>query len=272
MIQNGINMFLIMSIFWASWFLIIYTYVIFPIILSVLSFYLKKDNYSAPLATSDRPEFLPKVAMVVAAYNEEKVISEKLNNSWAIDYPHDRFILVVGSDGSDDKTNNILSTCEDKRLFFYNFNQRRGKISIINDIMSDLNRNSDVEIIVMSDANTIFDKNSIRNLVRHFENPKIGCVSGELILSQDGGVSGEGLYWKYECWIKNNESKLGFLIGCNGGIFAIRKEVYEPLPSSVIVEDFVMTMRLLEKGWQVKFDPEARGSEPPCPTSKAEMI
>ena len=210
--------------------------------------------------------------MVVAAYNEAEVISEKLSNTWAIDYPSDRFSLIVGSDGSEDNTAFLLENCKDKRLFSFSFKERRGKISVLNDLVSKIGTDVNADIIIMSDANTMFDSNAVKNLVRHFKDPKVGCVSGELVLAQEGGVSGEGLYWKYECWIKQNESKLGFLIGCNGGIFAMRRETYEPLPPSIIVEDFVMTMRVLERGWRVQFEPEARGYEPPCPTSKAEMI
>ena len=131
---------------------------------------------------------------------------------------------------------------------------------------------TNADIVVMSDANTMFAPDAIRRLVRHFEEPSVGCVSGELLLEQNGGVSGEGLYWKYENWIKRNESRLGFLIGCNGGIYALRPELYDPLPSSTIVDDFVISMRVLEKGYQVVLDPTARAVEPPCPSAKAEMI
>jgi cellulose synthase/poly-beta-1,6-N-acetylglucosamine synthase-like glycosyltransferase len=97
-------------------------------------------------------------------------------------------------------------------------------------------------------------------------------VSGELTLAQDGGVSGEGLYWRYEGWIKRNEDRLGFLIGCNGGIYAIRAGLFESLPTSTIVEDFVLTVRIMMRGFRVRFEPEARATEPACPTARAEMI
>jgi cellulose synthase/poly-beta-1,6-N-acetylglucosamine synthase-like glycosyltransferase len=124
----------------------------------------------------------------------------------------------------------------------------------------------------MSDANTAFAPDAIRKLVRHFQDPGVGCVSGELGLEQDGGVSGEGLYWKYEGWIKKNESDLGFLIGCNGGIFALRKPLYQPLPPSTIVEDFVLSMQVLEKGYQVRLEPSAKATEPPSPTTRSETV
>jgi cellulose synthase/poly-beta-1,6-N-acetylglucosamine synthase-like glycosyltransferase len=107
--------------------------------------------------------------------------------------------------------------------------------------------------------------------VLRFQDPRVGCVSGELGLEREGGVSGEGLYWKYECWIKRNESRLGFLIGCNGGIFALRAGLFEPLPPNTLVEDFVLTMRILEKGSRVVFEPGARALEPACASARDEM-
>jgi cellulose synthase/poly-beta-1,6-N-acetylglucosamine synthase-like glycosyltransferase len=151
------------------------------------------------------------------------------------------------------------------RPFF--FSERRGKISVLNDLMA----HADADIVVMSDANTLLAPDALRRLVVHFQDPCVGCVSGELSLENDGGASGEGLYWKYEGWIKRNESRLGFLIGCNGGIFALRRSLYDPLPPSTIVEDFVLTLRILQKGYRILFDPEARATEPACSTSRDEM-
>lgn len=250
-------------IYSTCWALILYSYAIFPILLAIIS---KKENYS-PTEPKNK-SYLPKVAMIVAAYNEESVLDAKLKNTWKLNYPAERFEIVVGSDGSSDKTAEILNRCQDSRLKAFAFTERRGKISVLNDIVS----KTDADILVMSDANTMFSPDSIRHLVAHFQDPQVGCVSGEMCLEQNGGPSGEGLYWKYEVWIKKNESRLGFLIGCNGGIFALPRALYEPLPASVIVEDFVLSMRILERGYKVRFEPEAQGTEPPCPTARAEMI
>lgn len=265
-------------VFLVSWAFIVYTYVGFPFLLALLARRFGTSNREA-LADNETlprdgapPAVVPHVAMVVAAYNEADCLGQKLDNTWAIDYPADRFSLVVGSDGSSDQTNAILAACSDSRLLAYPFPVRRGKISVLNDLMARVQAETNADIVVMSDANTLFAPDAVRKLAAHFDDPRVGCVSGELGLEQNGGVSGEGLYWKYEGFIKRNESKLGFLIGCNGGIFALRPSVYEPLPASVIVEDFVLTLRILEKGWRVRFEPQARATEPPCPTSRAEMI
>ncbi len=252
--------------FWACWASIAGTYILFPLMLAAFAKHrgVRTESHAEDLTT----ENLPDITMVVAAFNEGSVLQAKLENTWKIDYPADKLHIVIGSDGSADATSEILSSCQDSRLISYLFKERRGKISVLNDLMVQVK----TEIVVMSDANTMFAKDSLRKLVRHFQNPNVGCVSGELSLEQKGGVSGEGLYWKYESWIKRNEGRLGFLIGCNGGIFAIRKALYERLPASTIVEDFVLTLRILEKGFQVRFEPEAKATEPACTSARAEMI
>ena len=253
-------------IFWSAWGLVFYTYGVYPLLLALLSraFGEKRAAYPKEMPDAD----LPRVAMVVAAYNEIGVIAEKLANTWKLDYPEEKLELWVGSDGSADGTAEILQSCTHPQLRAFPFTERRGKMAVLNDLMGRV----DAEIVVMSDANTMYAPDAVRNLVRHFVDPKIGCASGVLSLDQGGGVSGEGLYWKYEVWIKRNESRLGFLIGCNGGIYAIRRELYEPLPDSTIVDDFVLTMRILEKGYKIHLETEARATEPPCPSARAEMV
>ncbi len=252
-------------LFWGAWAIVIYSYVVFPVGLAVAA---RLFGVHTQTFAEVPDHALPSVTMVVAAYNEAASLPEKLENTWAVDYPADRFRLLVGSDGSTDATNAILAACDDPRLDARAFKERRGKISVLNDLMGGVA----TELVVMSDANTRYAPDAIRKLVRHFQDPKVGCVSGELSLDDGGGVSGEGLYWKYEGWIKRCESRLGFLIGCNGGIFALRPELYDPLPSGTLIEDFVLTLRVIEKRAKVLFDPTARAFEPPCPSNQAEMI
>ncbi len=250
-------------LFGVCWILIFYTYAGFPLLLALLA----RRRPSAVAAPEVSEADLPPVTMIVAAYNEAAVLPAKLENTWAIDYPADKFTLLIGSDGSEDDTPEILRGCADSRLQALCFSERRGKISVLNDLVA----RAGTEILVMSDANTMFAPDAVRLLARPFADSAVGCVSGELVIEQEGGVSGEGIYWKYEGWIKRNESRLGFLIGCNGGIFALRRSLYDRLPASTIVEDFVLTLRVLEKKSQVRFEPGARGTEPACASAKAEM-
>ena len=261
------------------WTAILYTYLLFPILLALCARFRERTARAAqtpaelPCALSEAlPDGeWPRIAMVVAAYNEIANLPAKLQNTWAVDYPADRLTLYIGSDGSEDGTDELLKSCEDDRLRANVFPLRRGKISVLNDLMSQVGQ-AEAEIVVMSDANTLYAPDALKQIARHFADPNVGCVSGELRLEQAGGVSGEGLYWRYECWIKRQESRLGFLIGCNGGIFALRKELYAPLPAWTIVEDFVISMRVLQQGRQVRYEPLARATEPPCDSSRAEMV
>lgn len=259
-------------LFWLSWAIIIYTYCFFPILLALLArIYNNKNSaiYNKVACNSDKlRKEMPKIAIVVAAYNEENVIENKLINSFGLRYPEDLLELYIGSDGSTDRTNTILSKYTQPRLNAFLFTTRRGKIAVLNDLV----RNVDADIIVMSDANTIFENDALLQLVKHFNDPHVGCVSGKLILEQNGGVSGEGIYWKYETWLKKNESKLGFQIGCNGGIFAMRRDIYTPLPTTTIVEDFVLSMQVLQQGYRVVYEPMARAVEPSCMTARDEMV
>lgn len=250
--------------FWAGWGLVLYSYLIFPIWLALLA--RRRRECGAPAELSD--DQLPRVALVVAAYNEAANLPAKLANTWAIDYPADRLELWLGSDGSGDGSADLLGAECDPRLHALVFPQRRGKQSVLTDLVDRI----DAPILILSDANGMLAPDAVRKLVRHFVEPRVGIVSGEVQLEREGGASGEGLYWKYECWIKRNESRLGFLMGCNGGLFAVRRELFERLPAGTIVEDFVLTLRVLLKGFQARFEPGATALEPPCPSAAAEMV
>ncbi len=254
--------FLILT-FTTSWALIAYTYFAFPLLIALLA----SASRGKVQDIAEWPEeTLPTVAVVVAAYNEQRDIAAKVENTWQLDYPSDRLTLLIGSDGSSDSTPELLIAAEHPRLTTHLFSQRRGKVSVLNDLMAEV----DAEIVVLSDANTLLAPDAVRKLVRHFQNEAVGCVNGALSIEHNGGVSGEGLYWKYELWLKTQESCLGFVIGCYGGILAIRRELYTPIPATTIVEDFVLTMRIMALDRIVRFDPQARATEPASASSRAE--
>lgn len=256
-------------LFWSCLFLVVYTYCLYPLLLALLCRVRGKRPADTPGAgTSPTDADLPPVTMLVAAHNEERVIAEKIENSLAIDYPADRFRVVVASDGSQDRTNAIVAACDDPRIQLIAYPNRRGKIATLN---ATIPRLTD-EILVMSDANTMYAPDAVRALVGHFRNPRIGCVCGELLLvSPNGGESGEGLYWRYETWLKRMESRLGFLLGATGGIFALRRSLFRTLPNGTIVEDFVTAMKVLEGGHRVCYEPAARATETTAPSMQEEM-
>lgn len=257
-------------IFWLSASLVIYTYSIYALILYFLSSSRRKRRIAdSEHGNSEIQETrLPNVSMVIAAYNEEKVISDKLENCLAIDYPKDKFEIIVGSDGSSDRTNEIVSSYEASGVKLINYTDRRGKTSVLNRTIPQAGG----EIVVLSDANSMYEPDAVRKLVRHFVYERIGAVCGKLVLrTRDKKQVEEGLYWKYECVLKSMESDLGALLGANGGIYAIRRELFEPIPDGTIVDDFVIAMKVKEKGFDVIYDQEAIAYEDAAHDVKAEF-
>jgi cellulose synthase/poly-beta-1,6-N-acetylglucosamine synthase-like glycosyltransferase len=255
------------SLFWSCLLLILYTYAIYPLLLLAISRCRRQRSPLAVIPGSEAGTDWPRVTMLVAAHNEAAVIQDRIRNCLSIDYPSDRFSVVIASDGSDDATNALVSACSDPRIQVMAYPERRGKITTLNATVPML----EDEIIVMSDANTMYAPDAVRALVRHFTDERIGCVCGELVLQSPNGGSGEGLYWKYETLLKRMESQLGFLLGANGGIFAIRRSLFRPLPATTIVEDFVTAMKILESGYRVRYEPDARATEDTAPTLREEM-
>ena len=234
--------------FWLVLSLIIYTYFIYPLILLTLSKMKSKPKKNKG--------FLPLVSMVISAHNEESVIDTKIRNCMELDYPKDKLEVMIGSDGSTDKTERIIENYSAQGIRLFKFRRRVGKVNILNNIIPQARG----EIIVFSDANTIYSSSAIKELVKHFINPRVGCVCGKLILQKEKGSFErelEGIYWKYESFLKRLEGQMGFLLGANGGIYAIRKELFEPIPSNTIVEDFVISIKILERGSKVMYEPEA---------------
>jgi cellulose synthase/poly-beta-1,6-N-acetylglucosamine synthase-like glycosyltransferase len=259
-------MWLLIILFWGSWAAIAYTYVGYPALIALLARLFTRNGHPQ-VSEPAGDESLPSVAMIVAAFNEEDVLRAKLANTWRIDYPQERFSILIGSDGSTDATPAILAAETHPKLRPFPFEQRRGKISVLNDLV----HKTDADILIMSDASTLFEPDAVRQLVRHFQDPRVGCVTGELTIEQEGGASGEGLYLRYERLIKRAEGRFGVVIGCVGAIFAIRRSLYEPLPPSTIVEDFVLCMRVLERGFLARSEPKARAVDPASSGSRAEM-
>jgi cellulose synthase/poly-beta-1,6-N-acetylglucosamine synthase-like glycosyltransferase len=254
-------------LFWSCLLLVVYSYLLYPFILAAACRVQRLFGRRASAPVQDPAEW-PNVTMVVAAYNEEKVIREKIENSLAIDYPAGRFRVVVASDNSSDRTNEIVAACADPRIQLIPYSERRGKIGVLNATIPAL----EDEIIIVSDANTMYAPGAVKALVRHFEDERVGCVVGELeLLDPNGGGSGEGLYWKYETLLKRMESRLGFLLGATGGIFALRRPLFRRLPAGTIVEDFVVAMKILEEGHRVCYEPSARATETTAPTMQDEM-
>src|SRR3989339_17212 len=227
------------SVFWILFFLIFYTYLGYLPIL-----------YAAALlwgAKPPSPGKVFKISVVISAYNEEKVIASRVENLLGMDYPAGLCEIIIGSDGSSDATAEIAAGFRDPRVRVIKFEERRGKISVLNDLV----KLASGDILVFSDANTLFEKDALKFLVSDFVDEKTGCVCGRLVpKDHEKGVGGEyeGVYWAYESLLKKLEGRLGVTLGANGAIYAVRRHLYGGLPGGLIVEDFVLPMTILEKG------------------------
>ncbi len=246
-------------IFWVCALLLLHTYFFYPLILMLLDAaqqavgnlrYIKSgDERRKPRAV----DVAPPVSLVVAAYNEEGCIGDKLKNSLALDYPQDRFEVLIGSDGSTDRTNAIVEGCADARVRL-SVAERAGKTTVLNRCVPAAKG----EIVILSDANTLIDAAAVKKLVRHFRDPEVGVVVGKLKLYNPTRKDyEESAYWTYESLIKFYEGKRGAVMGANGGLYAIRRSLFTELPPGTIVDDFVIPLRILDRGFKVLYDPEA---------------
>lgn len=199
-------------------------------------------------------EVPPFVSIVFSAYNEEAVIEAKMRNCGVLDYPVERLEILVGCDGCSDRTAELARSVNLPNARIFEYSERSGKLDVLNRVMQQARG----DIVVFSDANTLFDPGAVRSLLRRFSDPLVGCVCGELRLTPlDVGQKNESFYWRYEVFLKFLESRLNLLLGANGGIYAIRRELFLPLPKHAIIDDFLIAMQVHAAGYRVVYDPEA---------------
>ena len=210
----------------------------------------------------------PRLTLLIAAYNEEAVIEQRVRNALEMDYPRDRLEIVIGLDGCSDGTAEIVRGFGQRGVRLLEFDERRGKASVLNAAMNQVNG----EIVVMSDANTDIDPQAARRLVQWFRDSRVGAVVGRLILTDPrSGGNADGLYWRYETFLKRCEGRLGALLGANGAIYAIRRKLYVPIPPETIIDDFVIPLLAkLHSGCAIVYDctAVAREETPPDVTSE----
>jgi cellulose synthase/poly-beta-1,6-N-acetylglucosamine synthase-like glycosyltransferase len=253
---------------WFSLGCIVYTYAGYPLVLTLISaaHQLRSDwrqvSRSGTRRVATQAE-LPHVAVLVAAFNEEQHIAQRITNLLTQDYPADRLHIYIGSDASSDRTGDIVRSLAHPRLTFVDFTARRGKASVINDLAAMATE----EILTFTDANTMFLPDAVQKLVRHFGRPDVACVCGELRLvkadadplavTKVANDNQDHIYWRYERLLKFFESRIGGLLGANGGVYALRRELYRAIPSDTIVDDFWISMQVVEDGQRCVYDPEA---------------
>ncbi|MDP3791840.1 MAG: glycosyltransferase family 2 protein [Candidatus Omnitrophota bacterium] len=244
-------------IFWISILMLFYTYIGYPIYVFVRA----KRYKNAVLKDAD---FRPKVSVIMSAYNEGSYIEKKIKNLLESSYPKDDLETLVGSDGSTDATDQILSRMADKRVKVFCYKDRRGKPSVLNDLVLQATG----EILVFCDVRQLFEKSAISELVSNFSDENIGCVSGELIfksLAQDTEIAkGVGAYWDYEKFIRRCESAVHSMVGATGAIYAIRKALYLPVPSDIVLDDVYIPLNISRMGYRTILDQDAKAYDRPA--------
>jgi cellulose synthase/poly-beta-1,6-N-acetylglucosamine synthase-like glycosyltransferase len=236
-------------VLWLAVGFVVYVYAGYPVILTLLGFVRRR-----PIA---KGKIEPTVSILVPAYNESRVIADKIRNVLAIDYPADRLELAVACDGPTDGTTEIVRSLADgRRIRLFDYPENRGKLHVLNDTIPHLRG----EIVALSDASSMIEPGAIRALVANFADPSVGAVSGLYrLLDKDGWRLGrqEDFYWKYETMLKTREAEIGSVLGAHGSLYAIRRLLY-PFPKpDTINDDYVIPMRVVQQGYRVAYEPDA---------------
>lgn len=245
-------------LFFVLLFIVFYTYVGYGILLWILVKI--KQNFLFPYDTDEQDKeicrhkdntALPEITLFITAYNEEQVVDGKMKNCQELDYPKEKLHIVWVTDGSNDHTNEKLKVYPDVTLL--SIPERKGKTAAINRGM----RFVTTPLVIFTDANTFINPQAVREIVKCFDHPRVGCVAGEkrVDMHSTGGAAsgGEGLYWKYESWLKKLDYQLYSTIGAAGELFAIRTSLYEEMPEDTLLDDFMLSLRIAMKRYTIAY-------------------
>ncbi|MEA1876937.1 MAG: glycosyltransferase family 2 protein [Bacteroidota bacterium] len=252
---------------WVLVFIIFYAYVGYGIILFILVKLKRLLGLSKPYA--ENQDYEPEVTLFVTAFNEEDFVEMKVRNSRELNYPPEKLKFVWVTDGSDDATEKMLREYGDIKV--YHKDERNGKIAAMNRGFKFV----ETPIVMFSDANTLLGKESVRIIVDLFRNPKVGCVSGEKrIFKKEADAAagaGEGLYWKYESTLKKWDSELYSVVGAAGELFAVRTELFHEVEKDTLLDDFIISLRIAMRGYQIQYNPDAYAIETASANVKEEL-
>ena len=238
--------------FWAAVAALVYGYIGYPLLVGMVGRILRREVRRAAVT--------PSITVVIAAHNEQAVIRERLENALATDYPAGSMDIVVASDGSTDATVAIAREYASRGVQVLDL-PRQGKIPALNAAVA----RATVDLLVFSDANIHFHPQVLRMLARNFADPEVGGVAGNCgYRLPDAGESssrGEGLYWRYDLWLKRMECRTGSVVSAHGGLYALRRELYRPLTEPFVTDDFAISTAVIEQGRRLVFDQDALASE-----------
>jgi cellulose synthase/poly-beta-1,6-N-acetylglucosamine synthase-like glycosyltransferase len=232
-------------IFWASLIIIVYTYIVYPALVYLLSLFFRK--------LVKKQEIYPTVSILIAAYNEEKNIEGKIKSILELDYPKEKIEVLIGSDGSTDKTDELVSKFTNERFSLLRLLVREGKPAVLNSLAKQAKN----EILVFTDARQKLERSSLKELVGNFADKTIGSVSAQLVFEDGTGNKGVGVYWNYEKFIRISESKIGSMLGATGAMYAIRKNLFSNLPNDLILDDVFVPLKIVAVGFRAIFEPKA---------------
>ncbi len=256
-------MFLVSALtFWVSAAIIAFAYVGFPCLIMLWGALFPKRVAAKPIT--------PSISLIIAAYNEENNIAARLDNALALDYPVEALEIIVASDGSNDATESIVASYRDRGVRLLSL-PRRGKVFALNAAVDQARG----EILVFSDANSIYHRLALRSLARNFADTTIGGVAGVTVYSLDAACEsssrGEDIYGDYDNWLKQRESLTGSVVSAHGGIYAIRRPLYPRLADSAVTDDFAISTAVIEQGYRLVFEGQALSCEEAVSTAKHEF-
>lgn len=253
-------------LFWICLFVVFYTYIGYGMLVWALN---KCKRLFRKKIIIDSSGFTPAVALVIAAYNEEDYIEDKIQNTLLLDYPAGKLHVYFITDGSNDSTPDIVARYPQMTLLHQP--ERRGKAAAMNralDIVTE-------PYVIFCDANTMLNTACVKEIVKHYADPSVGGVAGEKKIHQpqkgQAASAGEGIYWKYESFLKRQDSNLYSVVGAAGELFSMRRDLYEPIEPGLLIEDFVTSLRICMKGYVVRYAPEAFATETASASIKDEQ-
>jgi cellulose synthase/poly-beta-1,6-N-acetylglucosamine synthase-like glycosyltransferase len=264
-LRNMLDTFILVACFAGCVVLVGFAYVGYPAVIWLLARLFGRDAVPPAVETAD----LPTVSLLIAAHNEEADIEDRIRNALALRYPPEKLEIVVASDGSTDATEEIVERFAEHGVRLIAFAENRGKAAVLNAAIPLLRG----EIVILSDANTQMHPDSARRLATWFADPSVGVVCGKLVLvDPESGRNVDGMYWKYESFLKKCESRLGALLGCNGALYAIRRRLIPRLPEGTIIDDFYLPLEARRRsGCRILLDTDALAWEETAPDIRAEF-
>jgi cellulose synthase/poly-beta-1,6-N-acetylglucosamine synthase-like glycosyltransferase len=244
------------TIFWLSLFIVWYTFFGYGLLLYLLVQCKKWWKRSSPVPAPG--SYMPTLTVVIAAYNEADIIEQKIHNTLALEYPQDKLQLVIVTDGSSDATPDIVARYP--RIQLMHQPQRHGKIAAVHRAMAHVYS----DITLFTDANTFLNKEALLLICRHYQDERVGAVSGEKRVNSGDAAdatAGEGLYWKYESALKRWDAELYSIVGAAGELFSIRTALYKPVPADTILDDFMISLMVTQEGYRIAYEPAAFATE-----------